>query len=57
MHWATRVTVIQSPFGGQVNGGAGDRQRLRERTGVEVELQSNDDGILFAFPMPTATSH
>ncbi len=44
--------VIQSPFGGKVNGlwGLALASALRERTGVEVELQSNDDGILFRFP-------
>jgi ATP-dependent Lhr-like helicase len=44
--------VIQSPFGGQVNGlwGLALAAALRERTGVEVEVQSNDDGILFRFP-------
>ena len=40
----------QSPWRqGQRAGGAG-AGRLRERTGVEVEVQSNDDGILFRFP-------
>jgi ATP-dependent Lhr-like helicase len=44
--------VIQSPFGGRVNGlwGIALAGALRERTGVEVEVQSNDDGILFRFP-------
>ncbi|MCO5212266.1 MAG: hypothetical protein M9936_21425 [Caldilinea sp.] len=44
--------VIQSPFGGKVNGlwGLALAGALRERTGVEVEVQSNDDGILFRFP-------
>jgi ATP-dependent Lhr-like helicase len=44
--------VIQSPFGGKVNGlwGLALAATLRERTGVEVEVQSNDDGILFRFP-------
>lgn len=44
--------VIQSPFGGKVNGlwGLALTSALRERTGVDVELQSNDDGILFRFP-------
>jgi len=44
--------VIQSPFGGKVNGlwGLALAAALRERTGVEVEVQSNDDGILFRFP-------
>ncbi|MEM7130048.1 MAG: DEAD/DEAH box helicase [Chloroflexota bacterium] len=44
--------VIQAPFGGRVNGlwalvlaGA-----LRERTGVDVEIQTSDEGILFRFP-------
>lgn len=44
--------VIQSPFGGRVNGlwGIALAGALRERTGVNVEVQSNDDGILFRFP-------
>lgn len=44
--------VIQSPFGGKVNGlwGLALASALRERLGVEVELESNDDGILFRFP-------
>lgn len=44
--------VIQTPFGGKVNGlwGLAITSALRERTGVDVELQSNDDGILFRFP-------
>jgi ATP-dependent Lhr-like helicase len=44
--------VIQSPFGGKVNGlwALALASALRERTGVEVEAQSNDDGILFRFP-------
>ena len=48
--------VIQSPFGGRVNGlwGIALASALRERTGVEVEMQSNDDGILFRFPAADA---
>ena len=48
--------VIQSPFGGRVNGlwGIALASALRERTGVEVEVQSNDDGILFRFPAADA---
>jgi len=44
--------VVQSPFGGKVNGlwGLALAAALSERTGVEVEVQSNDDGILFRFP-------
>lgn len=44
--------VIQTPFGGKVNGlwGLALASALRERAGVEVELESNDDGILFRFP-------
>lgn len=44
--------VIQSPFGGRVNGlwGIALAGALRERTGVNVEVMSNDDGILFRFP-------
>jgi len=44
--------VIQSPFGGKVNGpwGLALASVLREETGVDVEVQSNDDGILLRFP-------
>lgn len=44
--------VIHSPFGGRVNGAwaLALSSALRERTGVEVETQSNDDGIIFRFP-------
>ena len=44
--------VIQAPFGGKVNGlwGLALASALRERTGVNVEVESNDDGILFRFP-------
>ncbi len=44
--------VIQSPFGGKVNGlwAIALTSALRERLKVEVEVQSNDDGILFRFP-------
>ncbi|MFN8488589.1 MAG: DEAD/DEAH box helicase [Caldilineaceae bacterium] len=44
--------VVQTPFGGKVNGlwGIALAGALRERTGVNVEVQSNDDGILFRFP-------
>jgi ATP-dependent helicase Lhr and Lhr-like helicase len=44
--------VIHSPFGGRVNGAwaLALTSALRERTGVQVETQSNDDGIIFRFP-------
>jgi ATP-dependent Lhr-like helicase len=44
--------VLHSPFGGRVNGlwGIALAAALRERTGVEAEVMSNDDGILFRFP-------
>jgi ATP-dependent Lhr-like helicase len=44
--------VVQSPFGGQVNGpwGLALASTLRECTGVEVEVQTSDDGILLRFP-------
>lgn len=57
--------VIQSPFGGKVNGlwGLALVSALRERLGIEVELQTNDDGLLFrlpdadaAFPLDLVTS-
>ena len=40
--------VIHSPFGGRVNGpwALALTGALRERTGVEIEVQTNDDGIL-----------
>ncbi len=48
--------VIQSPFGGKVNGlwGLALTGALRERTGVNVEVESNDEGILFRFPASDA---
>ncbi|MCB0089321.1 MAG: hypothetical protein KDE54_15545, partial [Caldilineaceae bacterium] len=44
--------VVQAPFGGRVNGlwGLALAGALRERLGVEVEVQSSDEGILFRFP-------
>jgi ATP-dependent helicase Lhr and Lhr-like helicase len=41
--------VVHSPFGGRVNGpwGLALAAALRERAGVEVEVETNDDGILF----------
>ena len=44
--------VIHSPFGGRVNGAwaLALSSALRERTGVQVETQANDDGIIFRFP-------
>jgi ATP-dependent Lhr-like helicase len=47
----TPQMVVHSPFGGRVNGpwGLALAGVLRERTGVPVEVQSNDDGILFRF--------
>ena len=46
-----RRLVVHSPFGGRVNGpwGLALASALRERTGVEVEVQTNDDGILLRF--------
>ncbi len=40
--------VVHSPFGGRVNGpwGLALAGALRERTGVEIEVETNDDGIL-----------
>jgi ATP-dependent Lhr-like helicase len=40
--------VIHSPFGGRVNGSwaLALTSALRERTGMEVEVQTNDNGIL-----------
>ncbi|MGC9347295.1 MAG: DEAD/DEAH box helicase [Anaerolineae bacterium] len=40
--------VVHSPFGGRVNGpwGLALAGALRERTGVEIEIQTNDEGIL-----------
>ena len=47
-----RRMVVHSPFGGRVNGpwGLALASALRERTGVEAEVQTNDDGILLRFP-------
>jgi ATP-dependent helicase Lhr and Lhr-like helicase len=44
--------VIHSPFGGRVNGAwsLALTDALRERTGIDVETQVNDDGILLRFP-------
>ena len=44
--------LIHSSFGGQVNGpwGLALASALRERSQVEVELQTGDDGILIRFP-------
>ncbi|MEZ4659992.1 MAG: hypothetical protein R2911_20745 [Caldilineaceae bacterium] len=44
--------VVQAPFGGRVNGlwGLALAGALRQRLGVEVEVQTNDEGILFRFP-------
>jgi ATP-dependent Lhr-like helicase len=44
--------VIHSPFGGRVNGpwGLALAGVLRERVSVDVELQTNDEGILLRFP-------
>jgi ATP-dependent Lhr-like helicase len=56
--------VVHSPFGGRVNGpwGLALTGALRERTGVEVEVQTNDDGILLrlldaeaTFPLDVVT--
>jgi ATP-dependent Lhr-like helicase len=48
--------VIHAPFGGRVNGAwaLALASMLRERTGVQVETQTNDDGILFRFPSLSA---
>jgi len=57
--------VVHSPFGGRVNGpwGLALAQALRERTGVEIEVETNDDGVLLrileadaAFPIDVVTS-
>ena len=44
--------VIHSPYGGRVNGAwaIALSDALRERLGVEVATEVNDDGILFHFP-------
>ena len=56
--------VIHSPFGGRVNGpwGLALAGALRERVGIEVEVQTNDEGILFrlldaeeAYPLDLVT--
>ena len=47
-----RRMVVQSPFGGRVNApwSIALASALKERTGVEPEVQVGDDGILFRFP-------
>ena len=53
--WATRAWWSTPPSAGASTGlGAGAGHALRERTGVEVEVQTNDDGILLRFPLPTS---
>ena len=44
--------VIQAPFGGRVNGlwALALAGALRKRTDVNVEVQTNDEGILLRFP-------
>ncbi len=44
--------VIHSPFGGRVNGAwaLALKSAMEERYRIEVEMQTNDDGILFRFP-------
>ncbi len=44
--------VIQAPFGGRINGAwaLALSSVLHERLRIEVEVQANDDGILFRFP-------
>ena len=44
--------VIHSPFGGRVNGAwaLALADAFRERAGMDVETQVNDDGILLRFP-------
>ena len=47
--------VIQAPFGGRINGAwaLALSSALRERLRFGVEVQANDDGILFRFPSTT----
>ena len=49
--------VVHSPFGGRVNGpwSLALAGAIREQTGINVEAQSNDDGILLRLPDATAT--
>jgi ATP-dependent helicase Lhr and Lhr-like helicase len=44
--------VIHSPYGGRVNGAwaLALTSVLKERVGIDIETQTNDDGILFRFP-------
>jgi ATP-dependent Lhr-like helicase len=51
--------VIHSPFGGRVNGpwGLALAGALRERTGIKIEVQTNDDGILLRLLDADADSH
>lgn len=47
-----RRIVIHSPFGGKVNGpwSVALASLVKERTGVEPQVEVNDDGILFRLP-------
>ncbi len=49
--------VIHSPFGGRVNGAwaLALSSAIRDRTGIDVETLTNDDGILLHFPRDTRT--
>ncbi|MEP6833732.1 MAG: DEAD/DEAH box helicase [Gemmatimonas sp.] len=44
--------VLHAPFGGRVNApwGMALGRRLRERLGVEVQVQTTDDGLMFRLP-------
>ncbi|MEO7361970.1 MAG: DEAD/DEAH box helicase, partial [Gemmatimonadaceae bacterium] len=44
--------VLHAPFGGRVNApwGMALGRRLRERLGVEIQVQTTDDGLMFRLP-------
>ena len=44
--------VLHAPFGGRVNApwGMALARRMRERLGVEVQVQTTDDGIMLRLP-------
>src|SRR5205814_989621 len=47
-----RLWVVHSPFGGRINGAWAlvIGSALQEHAGIDIETQTNDDGIMFRFP-------
>jgi ATP-dependent Lhr-like helicase len=54
-----RLWVIHSPFGGRINGAWAlvIGSALREQSGIDIETQTNDDGMLFRFPQREREPH